>query len=199
MQRLTAPKPVAAGVVAERAQSVGGNWIASDQAPAEDKLRFFNREQKAQLDRLTELIIPADDHSLGAREAKMSLFIDSILSHSELEVQDQRAPASGAVARVSQARFQEPLLDCIAAEPDRIMQAVAGNEGRSTTELEKCFAVLKSSTIDRYYTCGIGIHGELEYKGNRPQAEFVAWTHPEHRAKSQHEMRPHPRSRFIPS
>ncbi len=182
MQRRTALKLMAAGVVAERVQVAGGQLIALAQAPAEYKLRFFGEDQKTLLDRLTELIIPADDHSPGAQEAKVSLFIDLMVSHSKPGVQDQWARGLGAVEKESQTKFQKPFLECDAAEQDRIMQAMAGNEGRPTTELEKFFAVLKSRTIDGYYTSAIGIHQELEYKGNRPQAEFVGCTHPEHGA-----------------
>ncbi len=35
-------------------------------------------------------------------------------------------------------------------------------------------------TIDGYYTSAIGIHKELEYKGNTALAEFPGCTHPEH-------------------
>lgn len=66
MKRRTALKLVAAGVAAERVQIAGRQLFALAQAPTEYKLRFFNDEQNALLDRLTELIIPADDRSPGA-------------------------------------------------------------------------------------------------------------------------------------
>src|SRR5213595_786105 len=52
-------------VAAERARSVAGR---SD--------RFLTAEQFALLDELTELIIPADDHSPGARAAEVARYID---------------------------------------------------------------------------------------------------------------------------
>ena len=182
MKRRTALKLVAAGVVAERVQVAGRQLIALAQAPAEYKLRFFSDDQNALLDRLTELIIPADDHSPGAREAKVSLFIDLMVSHSEPDVQDQWARSLRAVENESQERFRKPFLECDAARQDQLMQTISGNEDDPTTELEKFFAILKSRTIDSYYTSAIGIHQELQYKGNRPQAEFVGCTHPEHGA-----------------
>ena len=182
MGRRTALKLVAAGVVAERVQVGGGQLIALAQAPAEYELRFFSEDQKALLDRLTGLIIPADDHSPGAQEAKVSLFIDLMVSHSKPGVQDHWTRGFAAVEKESQIRFQKPFLECDAAQQDRVMQGMAGNEDHPTTELERFFAVLKSRTIDGYYTSAIGIHEELEYKGNRPQAEFVGCTHPEHGA-----------------
>ena len=182
MKRRTALKLVAAGVVAERVQVAGRQLIALAQAPAEYKLRFFSDDQNALLDRLTELIIPADDHSPGAHEAKASLFIDLMVSHSEPDVQDQWVRGLRAVENESRERFRKPFLECDAARQDKVMQTISRNEDHPTTELEKFFKILKSRTIDGYYTSAIGIHQELQYKGNRPQAEFVGCTHPEHGA-----------------
>ncbi len=182
MERRTALKLVAAGVMTERLQVAGGQLIALAQAPSSYELRFFTEDQNVLLDRLTELVIPADDHSPGARQAKVSLFIDLMASHSKSDVQDQWTRGLAAVEKESYAKFRKPFLHCNAARQDRIMQAMAANEDHPATEPEKFFAILKARTIDGYYTSAIGIHQELEYKGNRPQAEFVGCTHPEHGA-----------------
>lgn len=182
MKRRTALKLVTAGVAAERIQVAGRQLIALAQAPTQYKLRFFSDDQNALLDRLTELIIPADDHSPGAHEAKVSLFVDLMVSHSEPDVQDQWTRGLHAVENESRERFQKPFLACDAARQDQIMQTLSRNEDHPTTELEKFFAILKSRTIDGYYTSAIGIHQELQYQGNRPQAEFLGCTHPEHGA-----------------
>ena len=101
--------------------------------------------------------MPADNHSPGAQEAKGSLFIDLMVSHSEPGVQDQWVRGLGAVERETLARFQKLLLECDDAQQDRIMQAMAGNKDKPTTELERFFEILKSRT-------------------------FVGCTHPEHGA-----------------
>lgn len=66
------------------------------------------------------------------------------------------------------------------AQQDQILAHMAANEERPITELELFFKRLKSLTIDGYYTSSIGIHEELGYRGNTPQAEFKGCTHPEH-------------------
>ncbi|MDE0434005.1 MAG: gluconate 2-dehydrogenase subunit 3 family protein [Bryobacterales bacterium] len=182
MKRRTALKLVAAGVAVERVQVAGRQLVALTQAPAEYKLRFFNDDQNALLDRLAELIIPADDHSPGAREAKVSLFIDLMVFHSEPDVQEQWTRGLRALKNESRERFRKPFLECDAVRQDQIMQAISRNEDHPTTELEKFFRILKSRTIDGYYTSEIGIHQELKYQGNRPQSEFAGRTHPEHGA-----------------
>jgi hypothetical protein len=59
---------------------------------------------------------------------------------------------------------------------------MARHEGSPETALEKFFAPLKRMTIDGYYTSKIGIHEDLEYKGNTALSEFPGCTHPEHQA-----------------
>lgn len=182
MKRRTALKLVAAGVAAERVQIAGRQLFALAQAPSGYKLRFFNDEQNALLDRLTELIIPADDHSPGAHAAKVSLFFDLMVFHSDPDVQEQWPRGLRALENESRERFRKPFLECDAGGQDQIMQTISRNEDHPTTELEKFFRILKSRTIDGYYTSQIGIHRELKYQGNRPQAEFAGCIHPEHGA-----------------
>jgi hypothetical protein len=50
---------------------------------------------------------------------------------------------------------------------------VAGDEKKPATDDERFFAELKTRTVHAYYTSKIGIHDELEYKGNVLLDEFV--------------------------
>ncbi len=47
------------------------------------KLQFFNEEESRLLEELMEMIIPADDHSPGAREAGTNLFADLMVATSD--------------------------------------------------------------------------------------------------------------------
>ena len=49
------------------------------------------------------------------------------------------------------------------------------------SESKVIFARLKLMTLDGYYTSAIGIHRELQYKGNAVLAEFPGCRHPEHK------------------
>ena len=80
MERRTALKLMAAGVAAERLEIAGQQLVALAQAPASYKLQFFSKAQDETLDGLTEMIIPADDHSPGAHAAKVGQFIELIES-----------------------------------------------------------------------------------------------------------------------
>ncbi len=182
MERRTALKLMAAGVIAERLPAAHQHLLQIAQAPAAYKLQFFSAEQNALLDRLTDIIIPADDHSPGASAAKVSLFIDLMVANSRKDVQEHWLAGLNAVETESQKRFAKPFPQCDAAQQDQIMAAMAANEGKPATDLERFFARLKSMTIDGYYTSEIGIHKELQYKGGTALAEFPGCTHPEHKA-----------------
>ena len=75
MKRRTALQVMAGGVAAEQLGTTQHHLVTLAQAPATYKQRFFSPAENELLERLTEMIIPADDHSLGAGEAKVSLFI----------------------------------------------------------------------------------------------------------------------------
>ncbi|MBI3695164.1 MAG: gluconate 2-dehydrogenase subunit 3 family protein [Acidobacteria bacterium] len=182
MERRTALKLIAAGVIAERLEGAHQHLVQIAQAPAAYKLQFFSQAQNELLDKLSDLIIPADDHSPGAHEAKVSLFTDLMVANSQKDAQQQWGSGLKAVEAEAQRRFQKPFLKLSAAEQDQIMAAMAANEGKPSTELERFFARLKSMTIDGYYTSEIGIHKDLQYKGNTALAEFPGCTHPEHQA-----------------
>jgi hypothetical protein len=182
MERRTALKLIAAGVIAEQLDGAHQHLVQIAQAPAAYKLQFFSPEQNALLDRLTDIIIPADDRSPGASAAKVSLFIDLMAANSRKDAQQQWLAGLKAVEEEASRRFGKPFLRCSAQQQDQLMTTMAANEGKPSTELERFFARLKSMTIDGYYTSEIGIHRELRYKGNTALAEFPGCTHPEHGA-----------------
>ncbi len=133
---------------------------------------YFRPEQLSTLESLTETIIPADEHSPGAKEARVVEYIDTIVADAPDTV--KRLWDTGLVLTNNMARnsFGRPYNECSAPEQIAIMSELAGNEdGRDTPE-EKFFAVLKRATIDGYYTSKIGIHEDLQYQGNAALSEF---------------------------
>jgi gluconate 2-dehydrogenase gamma chain len=181
MDRRTVLKLLAAGVLAERLESAQHHLVTIAQTPAAYKLQFFSRTQNELLERLTEMLIPADEHSPGAREAKVSLFLDLMVANSRRDIQQRWSSGLRAVDAAAQSRFARPFLRLNAAEQDQVVQLMADHEGSPTNELERFFAVLKSMTIDGYYTSRTGIHEDLQYKGNTALPDYPGCTHPEHR------------------
>ncbi len=180
VNRRTALKLMGAGVLATRVQAAHSQLLAMFHAPGDYELQFLNSAQNELVDRLAEMIIPADDRSPGAREAKVSLFIDLMVHHSGSVVQRAWADGLQAVQDEARERFEKPFLQCTSEQQDQMLARMAAREERPITGLELFFARLKSLTIDGYYTSSIGIHQELRYKGNTSQTEFKGCTHPEH-------------------
>ena len=180
MERRTALKLIAAGVMAERLDSAQHHLVQIAANPSTYKLQFFTSQQDQLLDRLSDLIIPTDDHSPGASAAKVSQFIDLMVASSNQSVQEQWTTGLKAVEADAQARFQKPFLDLTPEQQDQILAKMAANETSPSSDSERFFVRLKSLTIDGYYTSAIGIHKDLEYKGNTALAEFPGCTHTEH-------------------
>ena len=177
MERRTALKLIAGGVFVEGGPSP---LVTIAQAQPAYQLQFFSPAQNELLDRLTEMIIPADDHSPGAHQAQVSYFIDSLAARADRNVKQRWTAGLAAVEAEAGKRFQRRFLECSTEQQDQVMAVMAANEGQPANDLECFFGRLKSATIDGYYTSAVGIHKELQYKGNTAMAEFAGCTHPEH-------------------
>jgi hypothetical protein len=144
--------------------------------------RFFTPAEMAALAALTELIIPTDDHSPGAKAAGVPAFIDLMVSSSPAEVHKTWRDGLAGIDRLSQSKSQKVFAEASAADQLALLTEIAKNEMNPKTPEEQFFRTLKSMTIDGYYTSEIGIHTELQYKGNSYNKTFVGCTHPEHQA-----------------
>jgi hypothetical protein len=137
---------------------------------------FFTPEEFTLVDELTELILPADDHSPGARAAQAGAYIDQQL-HEVLDDDVKALWREGLRSLNALARQAHgaPFLEIAPAQRVAILERAAQNEGRPEKPEERFFAELKSRTVFAYYTSKIGIHSELEYKGNVYQEEFAGY------------------------
>jgi len=152
--------------------------IQTTRAPP--KLAFLTAAQYTTLDAVTEAIVPADDHSPGARAARVADYIDLLLSESDRDTQRRWTAGLASLDAESRRRFKVPYAQLTAAQAARLLTEISKNEADPKTPLEQFFRATKDATIRGYYTSEIGIHKELEYKGNRVLGEFVGCTHPEH-------------------
>lgn len=127
----------------------------------------------ATLEALVEAIIPADERSPGAREARVADYIDLLLSESDEELKRQWLEGLEAVDAEATARFGSPFARLEPADTDALMSFLSAHETEVITPLETFFVMTKQATIHGYYTSEIGIHRELRYKGNQMLPEFV--------------------------
>lgn len=183
MERRILLKLIAAGFLAPAADVVnqGIVSIASlSAAPDGYKPQFFSKREMEALERLTEIVIPADDHSPGAKEALVNRYIDVMVGEADAAVRRSWKTGLGTVDSASKGRFGKAFRRLDAGQQEAIVAAMAENEGAPADALQRFFAQLKRMTIDGYYTSKIGIHDDLRYQGNTALAEFPGCTHPEH-------------------
>jgi hypothetical protein len=152
------------------------------QAAAPQPLRFFTEPENRAVIEMTERIIPADDHSPGAKAARVSEYIDLIVSESPDGTKQTWREGLKAIDKISQDKFSKPFADASEQQQIELLKEISKNEKNPTTVEERFFRTVKNATIDGYYTSEIGIHKELHYKGNSFMKEFVGCTHPEHQS-----------------
>jgi len=167
-------------IAAENAQAEAVP-TATETKPAESKsaARFFTPAQHALVDELTETIIPADAHSGGAKAAKVAGYIEQFLRESFDDA--EKALWREGLRLVDVMSFHYNGKSFVEASPeDRIAVLTVLSEHTQMTDLPEVrfFIELKRLTIRAYYTSKIGIHNELEYKGNRILQEFVGCDDP---------------------
>jgi hypothetical protein len=133
---------------------------------------YFRSKQLGTLEALTEIIIPADEHSPGAKEARVVEYIDTIVADAPESVKRQWDIGLVLANNMAQNSFGKPYRECSAPEQIAIMSEFAGVENGRDTPEEKFFMMLKRATIDGYYTSKIGIHQDLQYEGNTALSAF---------------------------
>lgn len=125
------------------------------------------------LEVLVEAIIPTDERSPGARDARVADYIDLLLSESDEELVLQWMGGLAALNQEASRRFQRPFVGLDAVQVDAVLAAISKNELDPVTPLEHFFVMTKQATIRGYYSSEIGIHRELRYQGNKFLPQFV--------------------------
>jgi hypothetical protein len=163
---------VTAAAAAAVAASVGAQrGLASDKMP-----KFFSSDEFAMVDELTELIIPTDDHSPGARAAGVATYLDARLAES-IEEESKKRWHEGLkrIDSLSQEMHGKRFLEGTPDERVAVLFRIAANERNPQTADDHFFLELKFKTADAYYSSKIGIHQEMEYKGNVLLPEFAGY------------------------
>ena len=139
--------------------------------------KFLTAPELALLDELSEMIIPTDDHSPGARAAGVAAYIDYRLSIS-LEPDWKAKWRNGLklVNELSHTLNNKAFLDSTPDQRLAVLTKMAAGEENPKTDEEHFFNELKRWTVVGYYTSSIGIHTDQEYKGNvYQQGEFAGY------------------------
>ena len=146
---------------------------------AAPSLKALTAEQYATLEALTEAIIPADERSPGAKQARVADYIDLLLSEADETRRQEWTEGLAALDADAATRFGKPFVKLDPAQVEAVLTDASKNEKAPALQksernaLELFFVTAKQATIQGYYTSEIGIHQELKYKGNKVLLEFV--------------------------
>lgn len=173
--------PVLGSGAATQAQHDHSNRSAQPAATSQPQaLKFFTAEENRAVVEISERIIPADDHSRGAKAARVNEYIDLIVSESPDATKQTWREGLAAIDKLSRDKSGKPFADSTIDQQVDLLKEISRNERSPQTVEERFFRTIKYATVDGYYTSEIGIKEELHYKGNAYLKEFTGCTHPEH-------------------
>ena len=153
---------------------VSRHGLAGAAVPYQPK--FFTAREMKTIDVLSEAIIPADEHSAGARAARVTEYIDVIASTNE-GIQATWRRGLTTLDETCRLRFGQNFVDCGTAQQLMLLEELSAKEEAPASVLETFFVTAKKATVEGYYTSPVGIHDELEYQGNAVLANFEGCTH----------------------
>ena len=129
--------------------------------------KFFTPEEFALVDELSDMIIPTDAQSGGARAAGVAAYIDSRLAEAfEPDQGVKWRDGLKAVEALSQEQNGKTFLASTPEQRLAVLTKMAAGESDPKTPVEGFFKQVKAATIGAYYTSKVGIHDDQQYKGN---------------------------------
>jgi len=141
--------------------------------------RFFTPAQLTLVEELSETVIPADAHSGGAKAAKVADFIEKTVHESTDDTQEELwREGLRLIESMSQHYNGKSFVASTPEERIAILTVLSDNDQMTDLPEVRFFVELKRLTVRGYYTSKIGIHDDLEYKGNRILQEFVGCDDP---------------------
>jgi hypothetical protein len=149
--------------------------VAPPPHPHEEKAaRFFTPEQYALVEELSETIIPADSHSGGAKAARVADHIEKTLRETRDDSQKLLwREALPLIDSMSRHYNGKAFVNASPEERVAVLTVLSDNPHMDDIVEVRFFKALKHLTVQGYYTSKIGIHDDLQYKGNRILKEYV--------------------------
>ncbi len=136
--------------------------------------RFFTKAEFELVDELSDMIIPTDEVSAGARAAGVAAYLDGVLAEIvETDQKDAWRTGIKALDTYSTSKVGKPFMAATPAERVTVLTELSKNEFDPKTPEEKFFRQAKEATARVYYSSEIGIQKDIGYKGNSYLQEFV--------------------------
>src|SRR3989442_13228716 len=140
--------------------------------------KFFTAQEIQTLAALSETIIPADEHSPGARAARVFEYIDEIISDANEATKSLWRQGLAAVDRMAEARNGKKFADCTPGQQTALLERVSANEENPATPEETFFVAAKKATTFGSYTSGTWIHPARQEQGQTALAAIAGGAHP---------------------
>ncbi len=147
--------------VAQAATAAGGRYVP----------KALSAHEFQTLERLTDLIVPAETGKPGAVQADVAAWIDLLLNVND-ELKARYTSGLAWLDRAMLARGSANFVDAPAARQTELLDVIAYKRNR-TPELDAgidFFILARRMTADGFYTSPIGMRDV--YLGNSPQATF---------------------------
>jgi hypothetical protein len=172
MDRRTALALLAVGVSSKRLGRAQQHLHQLAKSPENYRLQFFAEAENAIVDRVADMILPADSHSGGAHEARVSYYIDLVLANSPKTAQVSWRERLAAFRTMAVRKYGGEFAVLDARRQAALLDALGAKEGQPSEPAEWFFVEMKKLTIFAYYSSRIGLIQELGYRGNQALSEF---------------------------
>ena len=152
--------------------------------PANYRPQFFTAEEYATIERLTDIILPADE-SPGASEAGVSEFIDFMAAHGDQTLGGPLKSGLKWLAASANRTAGATFINLPAGQQIDLLKMVAYRNNVATPDAQGqvFFELIRRYTVMGYYTSRVGL-AELNYPGLKLYSQSPACPHtddPEHR------------------
>jgi hypothetical protein len=160
------------GLNAEAAQHVHNAAAEEKTATGAYKAKLLNEHEFQTMQKLADLIIPADDHSKGALDAGAAEFIDLLCSQNP----DLAAIYTGGIGWLDRAMDKRYQSSFVAAKPEQqtAMLDLIAYRKNDSPELGPgivFFDWARKMVVDAFYTSPIGVK-DVGYMGNKGMSKF---------------------------
>ena len=134
--------------------------------------KYLNAHEYATLRKLSDFIIPADEHSKGALDAGAAEFIDFLCSRNDMMAET----FTGGLAWIDdamQTRFQSSFLAAKREQQTVLLDEISYRKNRTVNNTPGVvfFSWCRGMVIDAYYTSPVGI-ADVGFMGNQVLGSF---------------------------
>lgn len=141
--------------------------------------RVLSKPQYETLNRLLEILLPADAQSASARDAGVGRYIDTTLKHGDDRLRNAWLSGMSEIDRLAQEKYGSVFLKLSDMDAGELLSRLAAAEEHPTTHAERFFALFKQQSIGAYYLSDAG-RRSLGYRGDTAIRDFPGCTHPGH-------------------